>query len=158
ILKDPSSFIRNIPHLSFVWGEKNVEYLKTRYTNLKSCNLFNEMQYSENPAEINEWVPLIMEGRDEKEPIAATKVDLGTDVNFGSLTREMFSYLAKQDKVALHFHHEIRDLNKQDDGSWEVKVKNLDSGNRKKRLAKFVFIGAGGGSLLLLEKAICVKC
>ena len=153
ILKDPCSFIRNIPHLSFVWGEKNVEYLKTRYNNLKSCNLFKEMQYSENPAEIKDWVPLIMEGRDEKEPIAATKVDLGTDVNFGSLTREMFSYLAKQDKVALHFHHEIRDLNKQEDGSWEIKVKNLDSGNKKKRLAKFVFIGAGGGSLLLLEKA-----
>jgi len=153
ILKDPASFIRNIPHLSFVWGEKNVDYLKTRYTNLKSCNLFDEMQYSDNPAEIKEWIPLVMEGRDEKEPVAATKVDLGTDVNFGSLTREMFAYLAKQDKVSLHFHHEIRDLDKQDDGSWEIKVKNLDSGNKKKRLAKFVFIGAGGGSLLLLEKA-----
>jgi malate dehydrogenase (quinone) len=153
IVKDPSSFIRNIPHLSFVWGKKNVEYLKTRYNNLKTCNLFAEMQYSENPSEIKEWIPLVMEGRDDKEPLAATKVDLGTDVNFGSLTREMFNYLAKQDKVTLHFHHEIRDLDKQDNGAWEVKVKNLDSGKKKKRLAKFVFIGAGGGSLLLLEKA-----
>lgn len=153
ILSDPCSFIRNIPHLSFVWGKKNVDYLKTRYHNLKEFNLFSDMQYSEKAEEIKDWIPLVMEGRKEDEPIAATKMDLGTDVNFGSLTREMFNYLAKQDKVSLHFHHEIRDLDQQDGGSWEVKVKNLDTGKKKKRTAKFVFIGAGGGSLLLLEKS-----
>lgn len=153
VLQDPCSFIRKIPHMSFVWGKKNVDYLKTRYTNLKSYNLFNEMQYSEDPSEIKKWLPLVMEGRDAKEPVAATRMDIGTDVNFGSLTREMFNYLAQQDKVSLHFHHEVRDLDKQDDGNWEVKVKDLSTGKKRKRLAKFVFIGAGGGSLLLLEKA-----
>jgi malate dehydrogenase (quinone) len=153
ILKDPQAFIRHIPHLSFVWGKKNVDFLKTRYNTLKDCNLFKEMEYAEDPTTIKEWMPLVMDGRDDSEAIAATKMDLGTDVNFGSLTREMFTYLAKQEGVHMHFHHEIKDLDKQDDGNWEVKVKNLTTRSRKKRFAKFVFIGAGGGSLLLLEKS-----
>ena len=153
ILTAPESFIRNIPHLSFVWGKKNVSFLKKRYENMKAYNLFNEMQYSEDATKISQWMPLVMEGRDSEEPVAATKMDLGTDVNFGSLTKDIFSYLAKLDNVTLHFHSEIRDLDKQDDGSWAVKVKDLDTGKKRKRTAKFVFIGAGGGSLLLLEKA-----
>jgi len=153
ILSDPHLFIRNIPHLSFVWGKENVDFLKTRYTTLQKCNLFEDMEYSEDPKVIQEWVPLIMDGRKKKEKVAATKMDLGTDVNFGSLTREMFSYLSKQENVKLHFHHEIRELDKTDDENWKVKVKNLESGKKDKRLAKFVFIGAGGGSLPLLEKS-----
>ncbi|MFI5452019.1 malate:quinone oxidoreductase [Pedobacter sp. UC225_61] len=153
ILSDPHLFIRNIPHLSFVWGKDNVDFLKTRYTNLQKCNLFEDMQYSEDPKVIQEWVPLIMDGRNKKEKVAATKMDLGTDVNFGSLTREMFSYLGKQANVKLHFHHEIRELDKTAEGNWRVKVKNLKSGKKDIRLAKFVFIGAGGGSLPLLEKS-----
>ncbi len=153
VLTDPSAFIRHIPHLSFVWGAENVNFLKTRYNSLTTCNLFSDMQYSENVEEIKEWMPLVMDGRDPSAPVASTKMDLGTDVNFGSLTKEMFSYLAKQDNVTIHFHHEIRDLEKQDDGSWELKVKNLESGEKQNHSAKFVFIGAGGGSLLLLEKS-----
>ncbi len=153
ILSDPHLFIRNIPHLSFVWGKKNVEFLKTRYNNLKECNLFEDMQYSEDPETIKQWVPLIMNNRSAKDKVAATKMDLGTDVNFGSLTREMFSYLSKQSNVKLNFNHEIRELDKLDDGRWSIKVKNLDTGKKTKRIAKFVFIGAGGGSLPLLEKS-----
>ena len=153
ILSDPHLFIRNIPHMSFVWGKKNVEFLKTRYQALQKCNLFEDMHYSEDLATIKDWVPLVMEGRSKKEKVAATKMDLGTDVNFGSLTREMFSYLSKQPKVNLHFHHEIRELDKLDSGEWKIKVKNLESGEKRNRLAKFVFIGAGGGSLPLLEKS-----
>lgn len=153
ILSDPHTFIRNIPHLSFVWGEENIKFLKTRYEELRKCNLFEEMEYTENPATLKEWVPLIMEGRDSNEKVAATKMDLGTDVNFGSLTREMFSYLGKQENVSLFFDHEIRELDKTASGAWEVKVKDLDNGKKRKRLAKFVFIGAGGGSLPLLEKS-----
>lgn len=153
ILKDPSAFIRHIPHLSFVWGKKNVSFLKTRFTNLKACNLFQEMEFSEDPKEIEKWIPLVMDGRSASEPVAATKMDLGTDVNFGSLTREMFNYLGKQENVSLHFHHEIKDLDKQDDGTWKINVKDLATNKKRKRTAKFVFIGAGGGSLLLLEKS-----
>ena len=153
VLKTPGSFIREIPHLSFVWGKKNVAFLKKRHQNLQAVNLFSAMQYSEDVEEITQWMPLVMEGRDDKEPVAATKMALGTDVNFGSLTKDIFSYLAQQDSVGMYFHQEIRDLNQEGDGSWELKIKNLSTGKKQKRRAKFVFIGAGGGSLLLLEKS-----
>ncbi|MDQ7947691.1 MAG: malate:quinone oxidoreductase [Pedobacter sp.] len=153
IVSHPQLFIRNIPHLSFVWGEANVSFLKTRFEALKPCNLFADMRYTEDPATIENWVPLIMKDRTMDQPVAATKMDLGTDVNFGSLTREMFSYLSKQPGVNLHFHHEIRKLKQTEDGQWKVKIKNLETGDKYKQLARFVFIGAGGGSLPLLEKS-----
>jgi malate dehydrogenase (quinone) len=153
ILSDPNLFIKNIPHLSFVWGKKNVEFLKTRFTSLQNCNLFADMQYTEDPNLIQEWTPLVMEGRSKKDKVAATKMDLGTDVNFGSLTREMFSYLSKQSNVSLFFNHEIRELDKMDNGNWQLTIKDLETKKKSKRLAKFVFIGAGGGSLPLLEKS-----
>lgn len=153
ILSDPNLFIKKIPHLSFVWGDENIKFLKERYTKMHQCNLFADMEYSEDPETIKKWIPLVMKKRTKSESVAATRVDLGTDVNFGSLTREMFSYLNKQPNVSLHFDHEIRDLKQKSDGRWKVKVKNLATKEKRKRLAKFVFIGAGGGSLPLLEKS-----
>src|SRR3954463_290073 len=88
----PETFIRAIPHISFVWDE-NVDYLRKRYEALQKCHLFKEMQYSEDPDELGEWMPLIMEGRSKTQRVAATKMDIGTDVNFGSLTRCMFNRL-----------------------------------------------------------------
>lgn len=82
----PPTFIRAIPHISFVWGEKNVEFLKKRYDALTSCHLFKGMKYTEDKAVLEEWIPLVMEGRDPEEKVAATRMDIGTDVNFGSLT------------------------------------------------------------------------
>src|SRR3954471_4186278 len=89
IVQPAGSFIRPVPHLSFVWGEKNVHYLSKRYLALQRCHLFRGMQYSEDPSTIDRWIPLVMEGRTPGQPVAATKMDLGTDVNFGSLTRCM---------------------------------------------------------------------
>ncbi|MBB6236198.1 malate dehydrogenase (quinone) [Pedobacter sp. AK013] len=153
LVSDPCNFIRNIPHMSFVWGKKNVEYLKKRYDALTQCDLFSDMQYTEDTELVKNWAPLIMDGRKKSEKVAATKMDLGTDVNFGTLTRDMFNNLKEQSNVNLYFNHEIRDLKKNKDGNWIVKVKDLESGDKRKRVAKFVFIGAGGGSLPLLEKS-----
>lgn len=153
ILSDPNLFIKHIAHSSFVWGEENIEFLEKRYSELQKCNLFKEMEYSNNAQEITDWMPLVMEGRSADEKVAATKMELGTDVNFGSLTREIFSYLSKQTNVNLHFHHEIRALDQLENRSWELKIKNLETSEKIKLTAKFVFIGAGGGSLPLLEKA-----
>ncbi|WP_443937799.1 malate:quinone oxidoreductase [Pedobacter sp. MW01-1-1] len=153
LISNPENFIRKIPHMSFVWGKKNIEYLKKRYEALSTCNLFNDMEYTEDAALIQNWAPLIMEDRKKTDKVAATKMDIGTDVNFGSLTRDMFNYLKGQEKVKLHFNHEIRDLKKNKEGNWVVKVRNLDTKEKQNRTAKFVFIGAGGGSLPLLEKS-----
>lgn len=150
----PPTFIREIPHMSFVWGEKNVEFLRKRYAALTSCHLFKGMKYTEDKDQLAEWIPLVMEGRDPEEKVAATRMDIGTDVNFGSLTRCMFNHLKKQEGVVLHFSHQVRDLEKdEDDGTWKLNVKNIITSERRKLKAKFVFIGAGGGSLPLLIKS-----
>lgn len=148
----PEDFIKSIPHMSFVWGEDNVDFLKKRYTKLKACELFKEMTYSEDPKQLEEWMPLVMADRDPKDKVAATRMLLGTDVNFGALTRMMFNNLQLKPDVLMEFNQEVRKL-KQKDGVWEVKVKNAETGKRRTVKAKFVFIGAGGGSLPLLEKS-----
>ncbi len=149
----PETFIRSIPHMSFVWGEDNVQYLSKRFTALTASHLFKEMQYSEDPAQLSNWMPLVMEGRDASEKLAATRMEMGTDVNFGSLTRSIFNYLKKRPGVTLHFHHEVRDLTQQDDGKWEIKVRDMSTKKSRKLLTDFVFIGAGGGAFPLLEKS-----
>jgi malate dehydrogenase (quinone) len=152
IIKIPDDFIHPIPHVSFVWGEKNVHYLHKRYDALQHCHLFKGMQFSDDAQKIAEWAPLVMEGRTLNEPVAATKMDLGTDVNFGSLTRCLFDCLKTMNGVQIHFHHQVYDLKKRGE-SWLVKLKDESTGEKKQVQAKFVFIGAGGGSLPLLLKS-----
>jgi malate dehydrogenase (quinone) len=152
ILPD-SDFIRPIPHMSFVWGPANVEYLRKRHAALLSSPLFAGMQFTTDQQQLAEWIPLVMEGRDVAEPVAATRMDLGTDVNFGSLTRCMFEYLQKQPGVSFHLAHEVQDFRRKTDGRWRLKIRNLSTTEKTVMRARFVFIGAGGGSLPLLEKS-----
>lgn len=150
---DPQEFINSIPHMSFVGGEENVDYLRKRFDALTRNELFNGMQFSEDAAQIKNWIPLVMEGRNTNEKVAATKMDIGTDVDFGALTRVMIKHLQEQPNVTVYLSHEIRDIEKENDDSWEIKVKNLLTGNNEKFTTSFVFIGAGGGTLRLLEKS-----
>ncbi|RKS13782.1 malate:quinone oxidoreductase [Flavobacterium sp. 120] len=152
-VSSPENFIKSIPHLSFVWGEKNVEYLKTRFEALHSNPLFKQMVFSTDFTQLKEWMPLVMEGRNESEKVAATSMAIGTDVNFGELTRNIFSYLTKLDGVTMYFNHEVQKLRQREDKSWRIKITDLATGQKRKAYTKFVFIGAGGGSLPLLEKA-----
>jgi malate dehydrogenase (quinone) len=149
----PESFITSIPHISFVWGDNNVEYLKKRYDALQQSHLFHGMEYSENPGQLAAWMPLVMEGRDPGQKVAATRMKSGTDVNFGSLTRGMFNQLKELPGVHMHFSHEVRKLKRTKTGGWELKVKDENTGESRTIKTKFVFIGAGGGSLPLLEKS-----
>lgn len=152
-LPDPGSFIRSIPHMSFVWGADNVQYLRTRYHALLGSPLFAGMEYSEDPAEIAGWIPLVMDGRDPSQPVAATRMAIGTDVNFGSLTRSLFDRLRAQPGVTFELDQEIEDLRRKEGDLWRVKVRDRTSGKSRKLYTRFVFIGAGGGSLTLLEKS-----
>ncbi|WP_338463381.1 malate:quinone oxidoreductase [Brevibacillus borstelensis] len=152
LIRNPQDFIRPLPHLSLVQGEKNVSFLKKRFEALSNNPLFKGMEYSEDPRKLMEWIPLIMNGRVSNEPIAATKIDSGTDVNFGALTRMLFDHLKRKD-VDIHFKHNVDDIKRNRDGLWELKVRNLDSGTVERHTAKFVFIGGGGGSLPLLQKS-----
>jgi len=153
VLKNPRSFINSTPHMSFVWGDDNIQFLKKRYEALQASPLFAGMQYSEDPAVIKQWVPLMMEGRDPKQKIAATWSPLGTDVNFGEITRQFVAHLQTTPKFDLKLSSEVQDITRNEDGSWRVSYKNLKDGSKSETDAKFVFIGAGGGALHLLQKS-----
>ena len=149
----PEKFIVNIPHMSFVWGESNVEYLRRRHEALKSHPLFRSMLFSDNRRQLEEWIPLIMRHRDPDEKVAATKMDLGTDVNFGAITRLMFGHLFTLPGVSMYMGYEVTHLDKAKNNNWKVTFKNPESGIEKMYESPFVFIGAGGAALALLEKS-----
>ena len=153
ILPKASDFINTTPHQSFVWGEKDVEFLRKRHELLSNHHLFAEMQYSDTPETLREWMPLIMSSRDAKQPVAATRVDHGSDVDFGSLTRKMIDHLKQQEGFELCLKHSVKSLRKSKKGHWRVNIEDENTGEEKDFNAKFVFLGAGGGSLPLLQKS-----
>jgi malate dehydrogenase (quinone) len=150
LISNPEEFIMPLPHMSMVQGEDNVTFLKKRFEALTNNPLFHGMEFSDDPEKLMEWIPLIMQDRKSQEPMAATKIDSGTDVNFGALTRMLFDHLKGQN-VDMNYKHTVEDIKRAEDGSWELKVRN-GSGKLERHKAKFVFIGGGGGSLHLLQK------
>jgi malate dehydrogenase (quinone) len=150
---DPAAFIRSVPHLSFVRGDGDAEYLLRRFTALQSCPLFHGMKYSEAPEDLAAWMPLVMAARDPGERVAATYSDLGTDVDFGALTRAIFAYLGRAHGVTVRLDHEVKSLAQGDDGRWAVRVHDERADERREVRARFVFIGAGGGALDLLNES-----
>lgn len=150
-LGSPEGFIKPVPHMSFVQGVKNVEFLKKRVDRLNKNILFSNMEITDDKEKISEWAPLMMEGRTSNIPMAISYDKTGTDVNFSNLTNKLFDNLEKQN-VELNYKHEVEDLKQRKDGKWEVKVKDLTTGDIKIVESNFVFIGAGGASLPLLQK------
>ncbi len=153
IIENPKNVIRPIPHISFVWGENNTTFLRKRYESMSKHHLFSEMQFSTNHDQLSEWMPLIMDGREVSQEVASTRMDIGTDVNFGALARSMFTYLHEDNNVTLHLNNEVEDIKRLENGLWALTVKDLETKGETIYTSKFVFIGAGGGSLPLLEKA-----
>ncbi|MEO9275468.1 malate dehydrogenase (quinone) [Marinomonas sp. 5E14-1] len=149
----PSSqeFIRRVPHQSFVWGENNVKMLKARYEAMSAHPAFKEMQYTEDRETMSEWMPLIMNNRSGDEPLAATRIEHGSDVNFGAIARNMVKHLESVESFDLSLNTEVKALKKKVDGRWDVTIEQ--NGTRSVIDAKFVFLGAGGGALPLLQKA-----
>lgn len=149
LLQNPQDFIMALPHMSMVKGEDNVDFLKRRHEAMSQNPLFDTMEFSDDPEQLKEWIPLIMEERNAQEAIAATKIDAGTDVNFGALTRMLFKHLEEQ-QVDVRYNHAVEDLKRTSEGDWEVKVRSNDK--IETHTAKFVFLGGGGGSFHLLQK------
>ncbi|WP_249869544.1 malate:quinone oxidoreductase [Oceanobacillus saliphilus] len=151
LIHSPQDFIKALPHISLVQGEKNVRFLENRFKALSTNPLFQGMEFSDEEEKLKEWMPLIMNGRTSDEPIAATKIDSGTDVNFGALTRILFEHL-QSTGVDVNYKHSVEDIKRNSDGVWEVKVHDRQNGKIEYHTSKFVFIGGGGGSLHLLQK------
>ncbi|WP_211878206.1 malate:quinone oxidoreductase [Pseudarthrobacter albicanus] len=150
LIGSPKGFINTVPHMSFVIGEANVKFLRTRYEALSRNPLFRSMEYSEDHAQIARWAPLIVKGRDPKQHIAATRAAEGTDVDFGALTRELTGYLGNNG-AEINYGHNVTGIAKASDGGWDLAIKHPESGEHGSVHAKFVFVGAGGGALHLLQ-------
>ncbi len=151
-LEKASDFINSTPHMTFVRGAGNVDYLRRRFDALKDHPLFAGMEYSEDPAVIHGWAPLLVLGRAKDEPIAATRIVAGTDVDFGALTRELMAKLT-ENGAELELDHEVRSLRRARDGLWRLRVKQLVGHTPHEVTARFVFIGAGGWALKMLQKS-----
>ena len=151
-IPDPSSFIHQSPHMSFVWGEKNVDYLSKRFEALRDHPLFMGLEYSDDPMEIASWAPLLIDGRHKGEPVAATRFVSGSDVDFGALTRSLVDRLVSTG-VTLLTDHRVNSLKKQADGSWALKLRGEIGETPLDVQGSFVFVGAGGMSLNLLQKS-----
>ena len=152
-IPDPRAFIHACPHMSFVWGDENVAFLRKRYKEMSAHHCYHGMEYSEDHGEIAQWVPLVMEGRDKDQPVAATRMITGADVDYGALTHLLVSQLQAQPGFSVHYKHKVVDLDLLHDGRWGVTVEDGETGERRAVSARFVFVGAGGGALELLEKS-----
>lgn len=152
-VQNPQDFINKVPHMSLVWGTDNVDFLRKRYAIMQANPLFNEMVYSEVHDDIATWAPIVMRGRTKKQPVASTRMEMGTDVNFGSLTRSMIEQLGKMSGVTIHYNSECLDLDPDGKKGWDVFVRDLQTGEKKTFNTRFAFIGAGGATLHLLKRA-----
>lgn len=151
-IKDPQSFIHPVPHMSFVRGQENRAFLKKRFEALTSHPLYYGMEYSEDKKQIAEWIPLVMEGRDPNDVATATRMVTGTDVDYGALTKDLLGSLAGREGFSIYFNSRVQDLHRHED-LWNVLLRDERTGQHRYIQTKFVFIGAGGGSLPLLEKS-----
>lgn len=152
MIDEPCEFINPVPHISFVYGQKQVDFLSSRYEGMSKHHFFKEMEFSTDPEVIKRWAPLLIEGREDM-PVAATKMDSGTDVNFGAIARKLIHWLSEQEGCSVATGHRVVGLDETSSGDWKVSVHDLVANRKCNVQAKFVFIGAGGGSLPLLQQS-----
>ncbi len=152
LLPDPQAFITPVPHMSFVWGAENVDYLRRRQQALVGHPLFAGMEFSEDPKVIRSWAPAMIPGRRKDQPIAATRIDTGTDVDFGALTHGLLDYLTASGAMLLT-EHSVKNITRQRDGLWRLNIVHEVGGTPQQVRARFVFVGAGGGALRLLQRS-----
>lgn len=151
-IDDPTTFIKNVPHHSWVTGAENADYLEKRFDKMKEHFMFNTIQFTRALEKMKEWFPLIMEGRTSEEPMAASRIERGCEMNFGALTRRLYSILETEFDTKVQCLHEVLDVDPEMGTEWFVKVENTTTKEIQHFDAEHVFIGAGGGALLLLQK------
>ena len=150
VLSQPQSFINPVPHIAFVWGD-NVKFLEKRYAAMIKNPMFYGMKFTEDIAEIKQWAPLVMNGRNSAEKVAATRMDIGSDVNYGAITTQLVSHLNQQSNFKLETSTEVTGISQNTDKTWSVSFKNLKTGATNHVKTRFVFIGAGGAAIKLLQ-------
>ncbi|WP_292948619.1 malate dehydrogenase (quinone) [Olleya sp. UBA1516] len=152
LIDNPDSFIAAVPHHSWVLGEENAAYLEQRFNTMKHHFMFDTIQFTKDKSKMKDWFPLIMDNRDEDEVMAASRIDRGTEVNYGTLTKTLFNILETKFDTPVYCNMEVKDIDPSPDIDWTVEMENLETNKKYNLESKHVFIGAGGGSLLLLQK------
>jgi malate dehydrogenase (quinone) len=152
-IPDPRAFLHPCPHMSFVWGDANVAFLRKRFDEMSAHHCYHGMEFSDDPSRIAEWAPLIMEGRTSDDPVAATRMVTGTDVDYGALTHLLMAHLSRQPGVQIGYNRQVTGLHRDGNGSWLLDIEDTRTGEKDVLSAKFVFIGAGGDSIHLLQKS-----
>jgi malate dehydrogenase (quinone) len=147
-----SSFLRKTPHISFVYGKENVNFLKKRYDLLKKELLFKDMQFTNKIETILQWAPLLIDKRKDNKYLAATKIDYGTDVNFGNLTRQLLTILKKSSNFSIHTNTEVKRITKITKKNWAITIQNKLSKKKQKLKPNKIFLGAGGQAISLLQQ------
>lgn len=152
VLTDVRSFLNPVPHVSFVHGADRIDYLRRRRDALASNPLFATTEFINDADEFTRRLPYMAAKRDFSEPVALNWTTDGTDIDFGSLSRQLIGYGVRNGTSVL-FGQEVRNLTRESDGSWSVKVRNRRTGDVRRINARFVFVGAGGDALPLLQKS-----
>jgi malate dehydrogenase (quinone) len=152
LLENPDSFITSVPHHSWVIGKENADYLEKRFQEMKQHFMFDTIEFTRDSNKMKEWFSLIMKDRTDNEVMAASRIDRGTEVNYGALTKALFKILETKYKVPVYCNMEVSDVDPSADIDWTVEIKHLKTNQKYNLESKHVFIGAGGGSLLLLQK------
>ncbi|MGJ8525445.1 malate:quinone oxidoreductase [Halomonadaceae bacterium LMG 33818] len=152
-IDSPDRFIHPVPHISFVKGKDDVEFLNKRYSAMHAHPCFSSMKFTTENEQIKEWAPLLFEGRTGDTPLAATRVEEGADVDYGALTRLLFDYLEREKDVKVAYNQKVQNLTQDGNSNWYVDIVNKEGKEIRQIKARFVFIGAGGAALTLLQKS-----
>ncbi len=147
----PKTFLNKLPHISLVFGDNDISFLKKRFSEISSHAAFSQMDFTMDHAELKDWIPLVMDGREKSEKIAATRIKRGTDIDFGNLTRSYINMIEPKESIEINYSTNVENLQQDNEGDWYLSL-NGTKNNRIVR-SKFVFLGAGGGALSLLQKS-----
>ncbi|QLY28733.1 malate dehydrogenase (quinone) [Nocardia huaxiensis] len=151
-IRDQAGFLSPAPHMDVVFGDRDVAYLRERFETLRALPHFSAMRYTEDPATLAEWAPLVMNGRTPGEPMAATRYEAGTDIDFGALTHALVDAMADAG-ADIRLRREVTGLRRTPAGVWAVTGRDRNTKARFGIEARFVFVGAGGYALKLLQQA-----
>lgn len=147
-----SSVVNSTPHMNVVFGAQDVEYLRRRWQTLRSDPVFAAMEFTEDPEVIRKWAPLLMGGRAAGGRVAATRHESGTDVDFGALTESLTTSMAAHG-CRVRTGYEVTGIRREHDGLWTVSGRMRSSRKKFSARTHFVFVGAGGYALKLLQKS-----
>ena len=137
--------------MSLVMNADHCDYLQKRFDVFKTKTL-RKMEFSTDRAKIAEWAPLVINGRDETN-LSPPTTRRRHRRRFRQPDPPDGQILERQ-RRKIKFNRHVDDLNRESDGAWVLKTSSTKDDDDPLTLrTRFVFLGAGGGALTLLQKS-----